>query len=114
MVVNLTSLIAPLPEAPEIENRGDILYGDINKTNNLDANVPVMCMPVPNYQRLFKKPPPLSRMLRKQLYHTEYITLNLEELRQLDTNQGKHINIQDGEGIALLEFFLPELIKNCL
>jgi hypothetical protein len=111
LLSNLTSLVAPLPEAREIETRGDVLYGDISKTNNLDANVPVMCMSAENYQRLFKKPPPLSRMLRKQIYHSEYIALNLEELRQLDINQDKHINIQDDEGIAVLEFFLPELIK---
>lgn len=111
LLPNLTSQVAPLPEAREIEARGDILYGDINKSNNLDSNVPVMSISAENYERLFKKSPPLSRMLRKQIYHTEYIVLNLEELRQLDTNHDKHINIQDGEAIALLEFFLPELIK---
>lgn len=111
LLSKLTWLVAPLPEVQETETRSDILYGDINKVNNLDANVPVMSMSAEKYQRLFKTPPPLSRMLRKQIYNTEYITLNLAELRQLDINHDKKINDKDGEGISALEFFLPELIK---
>ena len=111
LLSKLTWMMMPLPEVQETETRGDILYGDINKINNLDSNVPVLCMSAENYQRLFKTQPPLSRMLRKQIYHTEYIALNSTELRQLDTNHDKHVNAQDGNGLAMLEFFLPELIK---
>lgn len=107
----LTWFVTPPPEVSDIETRGEILYGDVNKVNHLDSDVPVLSMSASNYQRIFKTPPPLSRMLRKQIYQTEYITLNLAELRQLDTNHDNHINDKDGANISMLEFFLPEMIK---
>ena len=111
ILFNLTWMMTPQPEVQEIESRGNILYGDINKINNLDANVPILCMSAENYIRQFKTQPPLSRMLRKQIYHTEFIALNSTELQQLDMNHNKHVNAQDGDGVAELEFFLPKLIK---
>nr|MDQ2995186.1 murein L,D-transpeptidase catalytic domain family protein [Pseudomonadota bacterium] len=102
--------LAP-PKPMEVEARGDILFGDTNTVNKLDANVPVLAMSAENYQRIFKTLPPLVRMLRRQINNTEYIALNLKELRALDTNSDNLINEKDKEGINVLEFFLPELVN---
>lgn len=110
-LLNKTRIVEPPHKNEGIETRGDILYGDINKKNKLDSNVPVLTMSAENYRRIFKSPPPLSRMLRKQINRNEYIALNLNELRQLDTNNDKLINAHDKDGIAVIEFFLPQLVK---
>ena len=110
-MVNKTRIVPPLSKNEGIEIRDDILYGDINKKNNLDANVPVLTMSAENYRRIFKSPPPLSRMLRKQINHHEYIALTLKELTQLDTNNDKLINAKDKYGIGVIEFFLPQMVK---
>lgn len=107
--LNKMAIMKPTTFNHEKETRGEILYGETNKTNKLDANVPVITLSAKNYQRLFKSPPPLARMLRKQIHHEEYIVLNLNELYRLDTNLDKLINAQDN--LAVIELFVPELIN---
>lgn len=67
-----------------VEDRGDVVFADINNNDKHEENEPVIVLSAADYQRLFNAGPPLERMLRRQINHDEYIALNHKEFKQID------------------------------
>lgn len=70
---NLTPLSAPP------ENRDPILYVAKNNNRLREENEPIIAMSADDYQRLFHRAVPLTRMLRRPINDAHYIALNGEE-----------------------------------
>ncbi len=80
---------SPLQKQPE--NRGDIIYVDLNNNGTRDREEPVVVVKATDYQSSFNKKPPLKRMLRRQIQKKEYIALNVNELGRLYDNKKKRL-----------------------
>lgn len=101
--------IEKLPESAKKETRSTVLFADENNNNKFDETDPVIVISADNYRHYFNKPAPLSRMLRRQYNHAEYISLNNEELKKLDKNGDDFLNMQDESGFDMLDFFIAEV-----
>lgn len=94
--------------APDDE-RKDILFVDTNKNNIREENEPIVVMRADNYRRIFHATPPLTRMLRRQINHTEYIALSGAEFKSMDMNMDLVFNHEDKEGVEVIDFVIPEV-----
>ncbi|MFC7782592.1 murein L,D-transpeptidase catalytic domain family protein [Legionella taurinensis] len=68
---------------PKHETRDGILFVDLNKNNQREENEPIVVITADNYLRFFHRPPPLERMLRRQIDRIEYIALSQDEFTTL-------------------------------
>lgn len=85
-----------------------ILFADLNRNNHKEEQEPVVVISADNYEHVFNTTPPLTRMLRRQINHQEYIALNNNELNQLLSQKDKILNINPQyENIF---FVVPEII----
>lgn len=91
---NIQNAILPSNTVPENE-RGPILFADLNKNSQHEENEPVLTVPADKYQQFFHKTPPLERMLRRQINNEEYIVLSEAELSQLVANEHKRKNAKE-------------------
>ncbi len=80
------------------ETRDDVFFAD-KKVKEGDS-LPIVAMPADSYVKLFQSEPPLTRMLRRQIDHMEYIALNHAEFKQLEA----HI---DQAVLNLISFVIP-------
>lgn len=110
-LANNIDRVESMPKAAAKETRDAILYADNNGNNRHELSEPILVMSAENYQRIFKKRAPLSRMLRRQIKLKEYIALNQAELQQLDTNIDKVINGEDIEGLRWVDFVIEHVKK---
>ncbi|CEK10415.1 murein L,D-transpeptidase catalytic domain family protein [Legionella hackeliae] len=91
----------------ENDMRDDILFADMNKNKYREESDPIVVMTADNYERIFRMPPPVSRMLRRQIDNVEYIALSEPEFRNIMilNNQGvEHQNIWDN-----VTFVVPDV-----
>ena len=72
----------------------EILFADI-KNNYRAETEPVVVMAADNYEHLFHTKPPLTRMLRRQINHMEYVALNGNELKTIATTKNEPTHNQD-------------------
>lgn len=72
------------------EDRGNVIYVDINGNDQRDREEPVVVIKADDYQDSFNKKPPLKRMLRRQIQQNEYIVLNTDEFDKLHSDKEKH------------------------
>ncbi len=95
------------PTISENEQRDDILFVDIKKSNQRLDNAAVLVISADNYEHIFHKKSPLERMLRRQINNTEYIALSNEEFKTLITNSSKTLNSDSREGLDVVSFVVP-------
>lgn len=91
--------IAPMamdtkPEHEFTEQSEEILFADIRNTPRSESE-PVVVMSAVNYEHLFHTKPPLTRMLRRQINHMEYVALNGNELKKIAITKNELANQQD-------------------
>ncbi len=95
----------------EDEHREEVFFADKNNNKKREESEPILVMSTENYQRIFKTQVPLKRMLRRQINDTEYIALDNEELKSLDSNHDNVINNSDIYGLSNVEFVIPLVIN---
>ena len=91
--------------------RGPVLFVDKNNNNKFNLLESVVVISADNYQRIFKKPAPLNRMLRRQINKQEYIALNQQELKYFDSNKDGKITQQDKDSLNVIRFVYAK-VKN--
>lgn len=69
----------------EDDTREDILFIDKNHNNQRDEYEPILAVSAENYQKIFAKSPPLTRMLRRQIEGMEYIALTQAEFNKMSS-----------------------------
>jgi hypothetical protein len=91
---------------PGIETlRGEVLFANISAKRFGGETTPILAINANDYRLIFKKTPPLVRMLRRQIEHEEYIAL--------DTNEFEMIaKLNQGEILDKLRFVVPQLTNN--
>jgi len=89
---NVETVKTVLNTPKEKENRGTILFADVNKNNKREEHEPILAVSAENYQRIFKSKAPLKRMLRRQIENTEYIALNNSELKNINKKEQKNVH----------------------
>ncbi len=67
----------------EIEEREPIFFAEAHGKHPASETQPVIVMPATAYAQCFQNRPPLTRMLRRQIQHQEYIALTSSELQYL-------------------------------
>ncbi len=67
----------------EIEQREPIYFAEAYGKQLASETLPVVVMSADNYSQSFQTTPPLTRMLRRQIQHQEYIALTSTEIQQL-------------------------------
>jgi len=70
----------------EIEQRDEILFADTHQKDKLSDSTPVIVISANCYERIFHHSAPLTRMLRRQMNHLEYVALNAQELQSIANN----------------------------
>jgi hypothetical protein len=72
------------PNLDEDKYREYVLFANTShKNSKLEESAPILAVSADRYERLFQAKPPLSRMLRRQVNHAEYIALSTSEFKQL-------------------------------
>ena len=72
------------PNFDEDKYREYVLFANTtHKNNKLEESAPILAVSADKYEHLFQSKPPLSRMLRRQVNHVEYIALSTSEFNQL-------------------------------
>ncbi|MDF1796702.1 MAG: murein L,D-transpeptidase catalytic domain family protein [Coxiellaceae bacterium] len=93
------------------ENRGSIVFIDLNKNDKKDKDEPIIVVQADYYQKAFNKRPPLKRMLRRQIKNTEYIALDNKELAILDSNKDKKLSPLDKGSFNKFYIVVPQVRK---
>lgn len=101
---NGETMIVSIPDSAPPDNRGDVVFADLNHNNQKEENEPLLVVSASNYEKTFNRKIPLDRMLRRQINHEEYIALNNDELRYLDDNH-------DASGLRNVVFVIPFVIN---
>ncbi len=91
------------PAAQEEKPRESIMFVDINKDGKRVENDPILVVSADDYQHLLNKTVPLSRMLRRQINHQEFIALTPEELKQLEKSK----TIATTDPLNLISLVIP-------
>ncbi|MDF1759772.1 MAG: murein L,D-transpeptidase catalytic domain family protein [Coxiellaceae bacterium] len=99
------------PLVKQEEDRGEIIFADLNNNDKRDRTEPIVVVSANHYQQLFNKTPPLKRMLRRQINKQEYIALNNTEFNSLDSNKDKALSAKDKQGLRQVYFVTPEVKK---
>jgi len=81
--------------------REDVLFANLNSFLPHKMDEAVLVISAINYQQQFQQPPPLTRMLRRQINGEEYIAITPNELNQLVT--APEVNF------SVLKFVTPTL-----
>ena len=105
--------------APDVDKRDSIIFADINKDNSREENEPIVVMTADKYRQLFNSPPPLTRMLRRQINNAEYIALNDQEFKTMGAQERLNslsyvipvIKMQRGYYATEMEFYPFAKIK---
>ena len=96
-----------VPIIPPDEHRDDIFFvGGGYKSHKYAETKPVAVISADTYQRIFHTKAPLTRMLRRQINHEEYIALSTGELDRL-INNSKVDNPEQRLGINAIVFVIP-------
>lgn len=69
----------------EIEEREPVFFAEAHGKYPASESLPVVVMPADEYAHCFQSRPPLTRMLRRQIQHQEYIALTGGELQNLES-----------------------------
>ncbi|MDF1655390.1 MAG: murein L,D-transpeptidase catalytic domain family protein [Coxiellaceae bacterium] len=93
------------------ENRGDIVFVDLNNNDKKEKDEPIIVVTADFYKKAFNKQPPLKRMLRRQIKKTEYIALDNKELVVLDSNKDKKLSSLDKGNFKKVYIVVPEVKK---
>lgn len=91
------------------EDRSPILYVEKNGNDKREENEPILILSAEKYQKLFKRSPPLKRMIRRPVKHTEYIALNQTELKQLIREKPEYLYAYDDKNVEGILFVIPEV-----
>lgn len=94
----------------ENEVREDILFADLKNNNQREESDPIVVMAADNYAQTFHTPPPLGRMLRRQIDHMEYIALSSTEFNSLATSMFGGSNVEGREALNKVYFVIPQII----
>ena len=89
--------------------REAIFYADLNGNHQREENEPILVVPAENYEKLFHIKSPLTRMLRRQINHMEYIALNQAELDQLLTHNSQILNDEHKANLDTVYLVIPEV-----
>ena len=93
-------------ETPSVsgnEQRDDVLFADTHqKKPQHEENDLVMVMSADDYPRFFNAPAPLTRMLRRQINHAEYIALSNMEFQHI-------VNQDNREALNAIYFVSPSI-----
>lgn len=91
------------PEAQEASHREAVLFANIGPLHSkLEESAPILAVTAPSYEQLFQTPPPLTRMLRRQIDHVEYIALSTDEVKKI-------VEKGDKSSFKSIYFVLPTL-----
>lgn len=71
-----------IPDVAPDDGRDEILFVGGYKLKHAESN-PVAVIAAERYKAVFHKPVPLTRMLRRQINHEEYVALSAQELKTL-------------------------------
>lgn len=104
----LPSIIASFSKAEPMK-RDTILFADLNRNGQHEEQEPVITIRAENYQTVFQKKPPLTRMLRRQINAEEYIVLNQKEIGTL-MNHINQVPNKD-ETLASIHFVIPVIVE---
>ncbi|WP_419420119.1 murein L,D-transpeptidase catalytic domain family protein [Legionella sp. D16C41] len=104
---NLNLLPELKPDANSIPLE-EILYVDLNKNNRREENEPILAIAADNYERLFQKKAPLTRMLRRQINNMEYVALNRSEFKTLMDTNNVLLNTNKSD-VNAVYFVIPEV-----
>ena len=99
------------PPKFSIENRGDVLFAQVNAKKKGADSEPILVMSVANYENTFHSKVPLERMLRRQINNTEYIALSSNEFKTIIGNNQKSVNETNNDNLNNVNFVIP-VIKN--
>lgn len=89
---------------PADDQRDAILFVGGYKGNKHAETKPVAVISADKYQKIFHTGAPLSRMLRRQINHEEYLALSAREMNYLVNN-----NVTADSGINVINFVIPVL-----
>ncbi len=84
----------------ELQKPIKFLFVDTDNDDIFDADESLVVMSAADYVKVFKRKPPLERMLRSQVKDTEFIVLEQSDFDSMDTNGDAMITSAD-EGTAL-------------
>ncbi|HCA89531.1 MAG: hypothetical protein CMF38_06905 [Legionellaceae bacterium] len=70
---------------PETLPHPEIVFFDKNNNHRRDESDPIVVIKALDYQKIFQQPPPVARMLRRQVKQQEYIAINAQELDKIST-----------------------------
>ena len=104
IINNLASSI----KAPALDPRDDVLFVDVNKNSVFNENKPVIAVTADYYTQIFHTQVPLTRMLRRQINHMEYVALSSDEFKNLVTNSNSNLN-HDQRDLNAVIFVTPEI-----
>jgi len=65
------------------EGRGEILFVEKNNNQRRERDEPILVMSAQDYQQTFDQPPPLKRMLRRQIQKEEFVALSHQEFKRV-------------------------------
>lgn len=104
----------PLLWSESADQQEHILYVDLNHNKKHEENEPIVAISANTYSKLFSKPAPVSRMLRRQLENTEYVAITGEELQIIKvllqpTIETKVLSSDQESILSQLRFVIPEM-----
>lgn len=88
------------------EPRDEVLFAALHKKGNSEENEAVLTMRADHYQRIFHNPPPLTRMLRRQIEQNEYIALSQEEFKRVVNND---LSLADQHAREAIDLIVPQI-----
>lgn len=84
-------------------NQESVLFANLtHKNSKLEESAPILAVSANQYEQLFQSKPPLSRMIRRQVNHDEYIALSTSEFEKMVTSGNQ-------AAISQIYFLLPTL-----
>jgi len=94
-----------------IENRGEVLFAQVNAKKKGADSEPILVMTADNYEQTFHTKIPLERMLRRQINNIEYIALTSAEFKTIINNNQNSVNETNKDNLNNVSFVIP-VIKN--
>jgi hypothetical protein len=91
-------------QAEHHDERESVLFANV-KIKHGESD-PVVTMPADYYEQTFHNKAPLTRMLRRQIDHMEYIALSATEFKTIISNAMQH---QDKQAFNQIYFVVPQL-----
>lgn len=92
------------PPKGDLEHREAVLFANVRyQKSALEESAPILAVSAESYEHLFHTKPPLSRMIRRQVNHTEYVALSTRELKSMIQN---HVLAHSTD---IISFVLPNI-----